>query len=281
MPPRSQARSPENDPAALLGDELRELRKLAGYRSQDEVAGLIGTDRSVIGKAETGELPPTPEVLEALLDTYEVTERLRRLYERLNVVARNRHDPAKLQVAPWYETEARAHTLRYWAPIIVPGIVQIPAYATGLFKAMRLDEATIAEGLASRMSRQTIFERPDPPDISIVLWEPVLTHQIGTDETMRDQLARLVELSDMPTVTIQVLPSSQGGSPGLGGAIQLAATADTPELLASDGLLENQLTNVPEVVRRASSIFNCVRADSLNRADSRDILVEAMKRCSN
>jgi Domain of unknown function (DUF5753) len=57
------------------------------------------------------------------------------------------------------------------------------------------------------MSRQAILERPDPPDITIILWEPVLHHQIGTSDTMREQAARLVALSDLPTVTIHVLPA--------------------------------------------------------------------------
>jgi hypothetical protein len=109
----------------------------------------------------------------------------------------------------------------------------------------------------------------------------VLQHQIGTSETMRDQMARLLELSDMPTVSVHVLPSAHGANPGLGGALQLAATADAPELLLSDSLVEDQLTNDPVQVRRASSTFNNVRADALNRAGSRDILMEAMERWSN
>jgi hypothetical protein len=145
---------------------------------------------------------------------------------------------------------------------------------------MRFDPAKVAERLEVRLSRQAILERPDPPDITIVLWEPVLHHQIGTGDTMRGQLARLAALSDMPTVTIHVLPSSHGANPGLGGAIQLAATADAPELLLSDSLVEDQLTNDPVLVRPASSTFNNVRGDALNRAGSRDILTEAMERWS-
>jgi hypothetical protein len=68
---------------------------------------------------------------------------------------------------------------------------------------------------------------------------------------MREQMVRLVALSDMPTVTIHVLPSAHGANPGLGVTIQLAATADAPELLLSDSLVEDQLSNNPEVVRRA------------------------------
>ena len=70
-------------------------------------------------------------------------------------------------------------------------------------------------------------------------------------------------------------------NPGLGGAINLAATDDAPELLLSDGLVEDQLSQDPVVVRKARATFNNVRADALNRADSRRVLVEAMERWSN
>jgi transcriptional regulator with XRE-family HTH domain len=276
MPPRTQARSPENDPAALLGDELRELRKLAGHRSQDDVAVIVGTDRSVIGKAETGELPATPEVLGALLDSYQVTGRLRRVYERLNTVARARQDPGRLHVAPWYETEARAHTLRYWAPTIVPGIAQTRAYAADLYRALGYDEATITDLVEARISRQAILTRTEPPDTTIMLWEPVLHHQIGTPETMREQLASLIELSRR--ILVQIVPGDIGANAGVGGPIALAATDDAPELLGSSALVEDQLTNNPVLVRKASATFNRVRGDALTVQESRARLTEAMEK---
>jgi hypothetical protein len=250
----------------------------AGYASQDDFAPVIRRDRSVIGKAETGESPPAEAVLTDWLGSCGIGGRLRVMIEGVNRIARVRDNPGHAQAEPFYEAEARAHTVRYWAPIILPGIVQTPGYATELFKAMRFDAAQVAERLEVRMGRQAILERPDPPDITIVLWEPVLTHQVGSSETMREQLRRLVELSDMPTVTIHVLRAAHGANPGLGGAIQLAATSDAPELLVSDSLVEDQITNDPLSVRRASSTFNSVRADALNRADSREILTEAMER---
>jgi transcriptional regulator with XRE-family HTH domain len=276
MPPRTQSRSPQSDPAALLGDELREQRKLAGYRSQDDVAASIGTDRSVIGKAETGELPPTPDLLTALLDTYQVTGHLRRVYERLNLVARARQDPARLHIAPWYETEARAHTLRYWAPTIVPGIAQTAAYAGDLFRALGYDEETVTGLVELRLGRQAILMRPEPPDTTILLWEAVLHHQIGDAEIMREQLEALIELSSR--VMIQVVPGKIGANAGVGGPIALAATDDAPELLCSSALVEDLLTNNPVPVRKASASFNRVRGDALTAQESRAAMTEAKKK---
>jgi hypothetical protein len=278
MAARRQARDPHTHLGAFLGEQLRDVRIAAGYQRQEDFAPVIRRDRSVLGKAESGEAPPGDSLLREWLDHCAVQGQLRVTLEGMARIARIRNNPGEAHAEPFYAAEARAHTVRYWAPIILPGIVQTSAYATALFKAIRYDAAKVAERLEVRMGRQAILERPDPPDITIVLWEPVLAHQIGNQETMRDQLARLVELSDLPTVLIQILRS--GASVGLGGAIQLAATGDAPELLLSDGLVEDQLTNDPAVVRRASSILNGVRGDALNRADSRNFLVEAVERWS-
>jgi hypothetical protein len=281
MPPRTQSRDPAADLGAFLGQQLRRIRVDAGYGSQEEFAVALRRDRgSVIGKAETGESPPTDAVLSDWLDLCGTSGHLRDVLVGINRIARTTSGPVKVWVAPWFETEPKAHTLRYWAPVIVPGLVQTGAYARELFLAMGLDDPKVAEFLEVRMGRQAIMERADPPDITIVLWEPVLHHQIGSPEVMRDQIARLIELGSQPTVTIHVLPSTIGANPGLGGAINLAATDDAPELLLSDGLVEDRLSQEPVVVRQARATFNSVRADALNRVDSRNILMEAMERWS-
>jgi len=281
MPPRNPARSPTTNVAAFLGEQLGALRTAAGYASHEALARALQTDRSTVTKVETGARPPNDRLLALWLDTCGATGQLRTVFEGLGVLARAREDSARAKVAPWFETEAEAHTLRYWAPVIVPGLVQTEAYARELFAAMGLDDAKVAEFLEVRMGRQAIIDGPDPPDITIVLWEPVLSHQIGSRAVMRDQLARLIDMSNRPSVTIHILPSSLGANPGLGGAINLAATDDAPELLLSDGLVEDQLSQDPTVVRKARATFTSVRADALNRPDSRNMLMEAMERWSN
>lgn len=272
-------RNAASSPAALLGEHLRLVRIAAGYPSQEALASAIQQSRPTINRAETGEFPPTDEVFALILNTCGVTGQLRKLIEGVWALARARENPSQYRVAPWYQTEARAHTLRYWAPIIIPGIAQTAAYAEALFTAMGFDPGQIEESLALRMGRQAILDRTDnAPDITIVLWEPVLYHQIGSREIMREQLAYLIKLSGRRPVAIHVLPSSHGASPGLGGAVQLAATDDTAELLVSDALVEDQLSQHPDVVRKARATFSSVRADSVNRAGSVALIMEAMEK---
>jgi hypothetical protein len=73
----------------------------------------------------------------------------------------------------------------------------------------------------------------------------------GMRDIMREQLASLVELSGR--ILIQVVPGNIGANAGVGGPIGLAATDDAPELLVSTALVEDQLTNNPVIVRKASA----------------------------
>jgi hypothetical protein len=166
---------------------------------------------------------------------------------------------------------------RYWAPVLVPGLVQVEAYASALYTAMGHDSDKITELVEGRMGCQKILTRADPPDVTIVLWEPVLNHMIGSPEVMRAQLTRLLGL--LRRIVLHVLPGRVGANAGLGGPTNLAAADGAPELLLSDGLVEDWLTNDPGQVRRASATFNNVRGDALPRAESRTVISEAMERC--
>lgn len=267
----------ELDPKTLLAELLRAARHQSEYRSQDALASAIGKERTAVGKPEQGERVPAPDVLDDILTMCEVTGLARQAIEGVWRLARAWEDPAAARVAPWYTSEAVAHTLRYWALTLVPGPFQTPAYAEEIFRGGGFDEAKVAASLEARLRRQDILTRDRPPDITIVLWEPVLHHQIGSPEVMRAQLARLLEISDLPNVSLHVLPPGNGANPGLGGAIQLAATDDAPEVLLSDALLEDSVSQDPETVHKARSTFSRVRADLLNRADTRRLISEALE----
>lgn len=274
------SRTPEVDPKVQLGELLKLARDLT-QKTQQDVADQLNLERTTVAKGETGKQVPSLRVLEIWLDALEIDGLARTAIERMHRLARFLElDPAEIEAMPWFATEARAHSLRYWAPVIVPGIIQTPAYAEELFRAMRLSADKIKEFMEIRLGRQAILTRDDAPDTTIVIWEHVLIHQIGDRDVMREQCARLVEVSELPTVALHVLPASGGANPGLGGAINLAATDDAPELLLSDGLVTDQLSQDPAIVRKARATFGVVRADALNRADSRTKLMEAEERWS-
>ena len=88
--PRPNSRDPETDPRAFLGEELARARAAAGFSSQQALADQLGFDRSVIGKAESGDRPPTLDVLRSWVKACSLDEDH---YVRLAVLARRADGP--------------------------------------------------------------------------------------------------------------------------------------------------------------------------------------------
>jgi hypothetical protein len=57
-------------------------------------------------------------------------------------------------VAPWFEAEARSHTLRYWQPNVVPGILQSEHYCYEVMRAGGKTDDQAKAGVAAQMQRQ-------------------------------------------------------------------------------------------------------------------------------
>jgi hypothetical protein len=106
----------------------------------------------------------------------------------------------------WLET--RATHIYSFAVVVVPGLLQTPAYAQ---KLLQINEpgATpeqIERWLELRITRQQVLDGDDPPHLSVILDEAVLHREIGAPETMATQLRRLAQCATKPRMDIRVLP---------------------------------------------------------------------------
>lgn len=269
---------PPESVAVALGRAIKRARKAKGIRSQVELAAMTGEGESVIAKAETGTRVPTREVLDAIVSALEIKGTDLATLEEIWWLARNQENPEESRTVPWFETEAQAHTLWYWALALVPGIAQTEDYARELFNAWGHDEATIDELVRHRIERQSVIDGPNNPDVTIILWERILDTLIVPEEVMVGQINQLLELSERRNVHVQVLPLTVRVHAGLGGAIDIAKT-DTDEVLLVEAL-EDFVTSDPSRVRKAAGTFSSVRSDALPRADSRAKLLEAREKWS-
>jgi transcriptional regulator with XRE-family HTH domain len=263
---------PASNPAAFLGAELRRARVAAGFTSQESLAARLGYDRTVIAKAETGERPPTPEVADALEAELFGTSPSG-LVGRLARLARRADGPVPAWFEDWLEAERQALTLRYWQPIIIPGLFQTADYARALLLAAQTDTSDEAIGalVAARLARQAIFEKPDPPDVVVVLDEAVLRRLVGSPQVMYEQLTQIADLSGRPYISVQVVPADNGANAGLGGALNIASGDGTPDVVHMDAV-EGQTTERRALVRKAAVAFERVRGDALSRRQSRDLI---------
>lgn len=264
-------RDPETNPAAFLGGELRRARVAAGFSSQDALAAKLGFDRTVIAKAETGERPPTDDVLAAWCVACHLDDDL---FGRLAVLARRADGPVPRWFEDWLRAEGEAHTLRFWQPLIIPGVLQTAEYARALFLAAGVDDAKADELVAVRLERQLILDRADPPHLVTILGESVLHRLIGSAAIMSDQLSQLADIAERPNIQVQVVPSARGANAGLSGGFALASCDDMPDVLRMEAV-EDVTEERRSLVRHATLIFDLVRGDALPREESRTLILEA------
>jgi transcriptional regulator with XRE-family HTH domain len=267
-------RDPETNPAAFLGDELRRARLAAGFSSQDALAARLGFDRTVVSKAETGERPPTADVLAAWCQACHLDDEL---FRRLGVLARRGNGPVPTWFEDWLRAEGEAHALRIWQPLIIPGLFQIEEYARALFIAAGADDERADELVALRLERQLILDRADPPHVVVVLDESVLHRLIGSPPIMSDQLSHLGSLADRSNVQVQIIPSARGATAGLSGGFALASCDDAPDVLNLNAV-EDLTEERRPLVRHATLVFDLVRGDALPREESRTLILEVADR---
>jgi transcriptional regulator with XRE-family HTH domain len=277
--PRRNSRDPKTSAKARLGELLAKARENAGFSSQAALAEQLQTDRTVIGKAESGERPPSDRVLEAWIETCRIenVELVMTLTELARAGDEN-NDPIPSWFADYAEDiEPVAHTIRTWQPVIMPGLLQTPAYARALFEAMGFDAVTVDARVTARVARQSILDRADPVSLWVVLDDAVLRRWVGSEQIMHEQLLFLAERARLHNVGVQVVPAENGANAGCVGALTVASVAGKPDVAVVEGV-QDTVTETQELVRSAVGIFDLVRGDALPRAASLNTIMEAAKR---
>ena len=168
-------RDARGDLGVWLGEELRCARLAAGYTSQDQFARELGFDRTVIVKAETGARPPSEDMAARIAEMF--PDLCNGLYVRLAGIARKSNGPIPGWFADWVEIEAKATSLRWWEPLLIPGLLQTEDYARAVLSTWRRDSPDEVEAkVAIRLGRQSVLASAD---FRVLLDESVLHRRTG------------------------------------------------------------------------------------------------------
>jgi transcriptional regulator with XRE-family HTH domain len=277
--PRVNSRNPEKDPAAFLGEHLRRVRVAVGYRIQESFAVAMHISQDTISRAETGNQPPTDDLFGQWMNLCQVTGGELEMFKGALRLARSSKGLVVEGFETWPPIERQASFLRIWCPTLVPGLFQIDDYALPLFYAMGKTSEKAAELLALRLSRQDILSGSDPVTGVFLIDESVLHRLVGSREVMVTQLDRMLAVSELPNVTIQIVPEAASLA-GMFGAFDIASGEE-----ASDTMLiwtvRDQMTDDSALVRDAIMIFELIRGRALNVEESRAVLMEARQRWSS
>jgi hypothetical protein len=121
------------------------------------------------------------------------------------------HDYRDL-VPDWFgaylSLEPAASLIRAYDTTLVPGLLQTEAYAEAAIRIASLtsDQAAVRPRVELRMRRQQLLNRPDAPKLWVIIDEAAVRRRFGSAKTMRGQITHLIEVSQQPNITVQVIP---------------------------------------------------------------------------
>ncbi|WP_394813559.1 DUF5753 domain-containing protein [Streptomyces hazeniae] len=209
----------------LLGARLRRLRQDLDITREDAGRHIRGS-HAKISRLERGQVASKHRDLADLLTLYHVLdEDTRTEYFEL---ARKANAPGWWHqysdvLEEWFELhiglEEAASLIRTYEVQFLPGLLQTEAYAYAVSRlgypnasARKIDRL-----VDLRMRRQQLLHRAGGPKLWAVVDEAVLRRPFGGEAVMRAQLEHLLEVGELPHVTLQIAPfevsAAAAGSP--------------------------------------------------------------------
>jgi hypothetical protein len=265
----------ELDPAAspghFFGAEVRRARIAAGMTLAD-LAVTVPCDASTVSRIEAGTLSPGQRFAAACDEAF---PQMDGWFGRFCHDSRTWAGPHPPWFRDWVETERRATVIRWWEPLLIPGLLQTEGYARTVLGWGPDDGGDLDERVAARLDRQAIFDRDSAPEVWILIGEPVLSYRVGSAEVMRKQIDHLAEMATRPRVMIQVVAAAAGAYGGLSGAFAIGAdrTADTVIYLETG--VQGMVVRDPRLITRAAAMFDHLRSEALPRSQTPEVLARA------
>ncbi|MFE9612167.1 helix-turn-helix domain-containing protein [Streptomyces sp. NPDC006012] len=205
----------------ILGRRLQDMRQAAGASLEDAAKALRVTSLT-IRRLEKAEVALKPLYVEKLLETYGAgTQEI----DEFVALAERANEPgwwsAYRDVLPnWFTAyvslETGAKTLRTYEPHYVTGLLQTHVYAREVLRGgfPNGSEEELERRVDLRLRRQSLLATPDAPTLWVVMEEAVLHRAVGGPQVMREQIDRLLEVSELGHVSIDIVPFSAGAHVG-------------------------------------------------------------------
>ncbi|MQA03134.1 MAG: helix-turn-helix domain-containing protein [Streptosporangiales bacterium] len=220
----------------VLGGQLRRLRESRGI-SRPQAGYTIRASESKISRLELGRVTFKERDVADLLTLYGVDDEHER--ESFLDLVRQSNQPGWWHtysdtLARWFqdfigleESASRVQTLETQ---FVPGLLQTEQYARAVVRLCLPDitPEQVERRVALRRDRQRVLAMPRAPRVWALIDEGVLYRSVADESVMRDQWQHLLDLTRLPTVSVQIVPFSSGGG-GAEGPFTLLRFAE-PEL---------------------------------------------------
>jgi transcriptional regulator with XRE-family HTH domain len=217
----------------LLGGRLRQLREASGMTRADAGWAIRGSDAK-ISRLETGRSSFKRRDVADLLTLYGVRDHRER--DGLFVLVDQANAPGWRQeygdllsgsAGTRLELEQCASVIRCYQAQFVPDLLQTTDYARALLGLHHpgAQPSEIERRIELLMKRQEALRGPQPCRLWAVVDEAALRRRPGNATALRMQLERLIEISELPHVKIQVIPFTT--CVAVGGAVTFLRFAES------------------------------------------------------
>jgi transcriptional regulator with XRE-family HTH domain len=225
----------------VLGSQLRRLREQRQITCE-EAGEAIRASHSKISRMELGRVRFRRRDVADLLTFYGVDDDTDR--SAMLSLADQANAPgwwhSYSDILPsWFEVyiglEEAASRIRSYEVQFVPGLLQTEDYARAVTLLGHPDAPghEVERRVGLRMRRQSLLSAEEPPHLWAVVDEAVLRRPLGGAQVMRKQLRHLLEMTESPNITLQVVPFELGGHAAAGGPFSILrfAERDLPDVV--------------------------------------------------
>ncbi|MGW4695369.1 helix-turn-helix domain-containing protein [Kitasatospora cineracea] len=271
----------------LLGSQLRRLREGCAI-SREDAGYAIRASESKISRMELGRVSFKERDVADLLSLYGLAAGPDR--EALLALVREANKSgwwhSYNDVLPnWFQTyiglEEAAALIRTYEVQFIPGLLQCEDYARAIFAQNRpaLDDAEIGRRVTLRARRQKLLTDGRGPKLWAVIDEAALRRPVGGPEVMRAQLEHLVELAQLPSVVVQVMPFRFGAHAGESGAFSVLRfpEQDLPDVVYLEQLTSALYLDKRDDVDEYLQVMERLCVDSLTPQQTLDLLHSILK----
>jgi hypothetical protein len=270
-----------------LGAHLRRLRE-ASRITPAQAGDAIRATHSKISRLERGRSGAKQRDVADLLTLYGVTDEAER--EVVLALARQAGAPGWWQqyndVLPrWFELyvglERAASIIRTYEVQFVHGLLQTEDYARAviLIANGQAPRDEIERRVSVRMKRKQLLTQRGAPELWTVLDEAVLRRPPSGPEVMRAQLEHLLEMTDLPNVTLQIVPFDVGPHAAAGGPFTILRfpEPDLPDLVYLEQLDSATYLDHPDQVVNYMSVMDQLCVQALSKRASIQMLRGLLK----
>lgn len=263
------------------------VRKERNDRSTSlrELAGRIGRHSGEISRWENGERPLTPERTAQILSALGVSgdrfdEIMSLAYEAKNPpwVATTLPERER-QLSALIDFEELASQVTEVAPLLVPGLLQVPSYIRGIMTGGGgVPASEVSARVALRLGHQKILSRTDPVSLVVYLGEAVLHQTVGDRAVMAEQLRNLIATRERSNVALRVIPYRSGWNPALDGAFTLVESETSDPVVQLENRRSTLLLHEDEDIEVYRHAIDQLDKVSFDTDESMRAIAETAKR---